>query len=99
MDHCVFSTLLLHPLVAFLPAHSCSGSFQAGGGLEADRGSHEELSSLPCGPAGGSKQKMQLDYNVYMAKYVNPQAPPRSPFADDSPGQSPESSPQTTKKV
>uniref|UniRef100_A0A8C7XL87 Testis expressed 2 n=1 Tax=Oryzias sinensis TaxID=183150 RepID=A0A8C7XL87_9TELE len=83
---------------AFLPAHSCSGSFQAGGGLEADRGSHEELSSLPCGPTGGSKQKMQLDYNVYMAKYVNPQAPPRSPFADDSPGQSPESSPQTTKK-
>uniref|UniRef100_A0A8C7XJ70 Testis expressed 2 n=1 Tax=Oryzias sinensis TaxID=183150 RepID=A0A8C7XJ70_9TELE len=84
---------------AFLPAHSCSGSFQAGGGLEADRGSHEELSSLPCGPTGGSKQKMQLDYNVYMAKYVNPQAPPRSPFADDSPGQSPESSPQTTKKL
>uniref|UniRef100_H2LYG5 Testis expressed 2 n=1 Tax=Oryzias latipes TaxID=8090 RepID=H2LYG5_ORYLA len=62
------------------------GGGLAGGGLEADRGSHEELSSLPCGPAGGSKQKMQLDYNVYMAKYVNPQAPPRSPFADDSPG-------------
>lgn len=42
---------------------------------------------------------MLLDYNVYMAKYVNPQAPQRSPTATDSPGQSPEGSPKTTKKV
>lgn len=42
---------------------------------------------------------MLLDYNVYMAKYVNPQAPQRSPTATDSPSQSPEGSPKTTKKV
>lgn len=45
------------------------------------------------------KQKMLLDYNVYMAKYVSPQAPMRSPTVTDSPGHSPESSPKTTKKV
>lgn len=42
---------------------------------------------------------MLLDYNVFMAKYVNPQAPERSPTATESPGHSPESSPKTTKKV
>ncbi|XP_018526440.1 testis-expressed protein 2 isoform X2 [Lates calcarifer] len=100
---------------AFLPSHSRSSSTQSGGGLEADsrsssRGSLEELSqsrqreasssSAPsCGSAAGMKQKMLLDYNVYMAKYVNPQAPQRSPTAPDSPGQSPESSPKTTKKL
>ncbi|XP_036003964.1 testis-expressed protein 2 isoform X1 [Fundulus heteroclitus] len=98
---------------ALLPAHSRSGSIQSGGGPEADsrgssRGSQEELSlprhretpaSLCSGSAGGMKQKMLLDYNVYMAKYVNPQAPPGSPAAADSPGHSPESSPKTTKKL
>nr|XP_046271900.1 testis-expressed protein 2 isoform X2 [Scatophagus argus] len=98
---------------AFLPSHSRSSSTQSGGGLEADsrsssRGSLEELSqsrqretssALSCGSTGGMKQKMLLDYNVYMAKYVNTQAPPRSPAASDSPGHSPESSPKTTKKI
>uniref|UniRef100_A0A3Q2QD18 Testis expressed 2 n=1 Tax=Fundulus heteroclitus TaxID=8078 RepID=A0A3Q2QD18_FUNHE len=99
--------------ISLLPAHSRSGSIQSGGGPEADsrgssRGSQEELSlprhretpaSLCSGSAGGMKQKMLLDYNVYMAKYVNPQAPPGSPAAADSPGHSPESSPKTTKKL
>ncbi|XP_071329848.1 testis-expressed protein 2 isoform X2 [Trachinotus anak] len=98
---------------AFLPSHSRSSSTQSGGGLEADsrsssRGSLEELSqtrhretssSVSCGSTAGMKQKMLLDYNVYMAKYVNPQVPPRSPTATDSPGNSPESSPKTTKKL
>ncbi|XP_059203098.1 testis-expressed protein 2 [Centropristis striata] len=98
---------------AFLPSHSRSSSTQSGGGLEADsrsssRGSLEELSlsrhrdpssALSSGSTGGMKQKMLLDYNVYMAKYVNPQAPQRSPTATDSPGPSPESSPKTTKKI
>ncbi|XP_033500649.2 testis-expressed protein 2 isoform X2 [Epinephelus lanceolatus] len=98
---------------ACLPSHSRSSSTQSGGGLEADsrsssRGSLEELSqtrhretpsALSCGSAGGMKQKMLLDYNVYMAKYVNPQVPQRSPTATDSPGPSPESSPKTTKKI
>lgn len=100
---------------AFLPSHSRSSSIQSAGGLEADsrsssRGSLEELSqsqsrhretsaALSCGSTAGLKQKMLLDYNVYMAKYVSLQAPPRSPTATDSPGNSPESSPQTTKKL
>uniref|UniRef100_A0A3B4U252 Testis expressed 2 n=1 Tax=Seriola dumerili TaxID=41447 RepID=A0A3B4U252_SERDU len=98
---------------AFLPSHSRSSSTQSGGGLEADsrsssRGSMEELSqsrhrdassSVSCGSTAGMKQKMLLDYNVYMAKYVNPQVQPRSPTATDSPGNSPESSPKTTKKL
>lgn len=103
-----------HPaLLAFLPSHSRSSSTQSGGGLEADsrsssRGSLEELSQyrhreassvLSCGSMGGMKQKMLLDYNVYMAKYVIPQASSKSPTATDSPGQSPESSPKTVKKV
>ncbi|XP_028268260.1 testis-expressed protein 2 isoform X2 [Parambassis ranga] len=98
---------------AFLPSHSRSSSTQSAGILEADsrsssRGSLEELSQSrhrepsvapPCGSTGGVKQKMLLDYYVYMAKYVNPQASSRSPTATDSPGQSPESSPKTTKKL
>lgn len=40
-----------------------------------------------------------LDYGVYMAKYVQPQAPLRSPTASEGAGQSPESSPQSTQKV
>ncbi|XP_028310935.1 testis-expressed protein 2 isoform X2 [Gouania willdenowi] len=100
---------------AFLPSQSRSGSIQSGGGVEADsrsssRGSLEELSqsqsryressaALACGSTGAIKQKMLLDYNVYMAKYVNPQAPPRSPTATDSPELSPVSSPKATKKL
>ncbi|XP_032443406.1 testis-expressed protein 2 isoform X1 [Xiphophorus hellerii] len=98
---------------AFLSAHSRSGSIQSAGGPEADsrgssRGSQEELSqprhretpaSLSSGSAGGMKQKMLLDYSIYMAKYVNPQAPPGSPPAVDSPGHTPESSPKATKKL
>ncbi|KAF7666384.1 hypothetical protein LDENG_00107880 [Lucifuga dentata] len=100
---------------AFLPSHSRSGSTHSGGGLEADsrcssRGSLDEPSqsqsrhrdppaALSFGSAAGLRQKMLLDYNVYMAKYVTPQAPMRSPTATDSPGQSPESSPKITKKV
>ncbi|KAK5885038.1 hypothetical protein CesoFtcFv8_018792 [Champsocephalus esox] len=98
---------------AFLSPHSRSSSPQLGGGLEADsrsssRGSLEELSqlrhrdpssALTCGSTAGMKQKMLLDYNVFMAKYVNPQAPQTSPTATESPGPSPESSPKTTKKA
>ncbi|XP_067333362.1 testis-expressed protein 2 isoform X1 [Channa argus] len=98
---------------AFLPSHSRSSSTHSAGGLEADsrsssRGSLEELSqsryrepssAFSCGSTRGMKQKMQLDYNIYMAKYVNPQAPLRSPNATDSPEQSPKSSPQTTRKL
>lgn len=98
---------------AFLPSHSRSSSIQSVGGLEADsrsssRGSLEELSqsrhrettaALSCGSTAGLKQKMLLDYNVYMAKYVSPQVPPRSPTATDSAGNSPDRSPQTTKKL
>lgn len=98
---------------AFLPSHSRSSSTQSVGGLEAEsrsssRGSLEELcqprhretsSALSCSSSGGMKQKMLLDYNVYMAKFVNPQPPQRSPAATDSPGHSPESSPKTTKKI
>ncbi|KAK7940338.1 hypothetical protein WMY93_003664 [Mugilogobius chulae] len=39
-----------------------------------------------------------LDYNVYMAKYVTTQAPPRSPTGKDSTGNSPESSPKAARK-
>lgn len=104
----VFRPLTHTPSSAFLPSHSRSGSTQSGGGLEADsrsssRGSleevpqsqprHRDTSSIP------QRQKMLLDYNVYMAKYVNPQPPLGSPTATGSPGHSPESSPRATKKV
>lgn len=105
-----------HPpsLLALLPSNSRSSSIQSGGGLEAEsrsssRGSLEELSQFrhreassapPCGSAGGTRQKMLLDYNVYMAKYINLQETQRTPTATDSPGPaSPESSPKTAKKV
>ncbi|KAL6102884.1 tex2 [Pungitius sinensis] len=99
---------------ALLPSNSCSSSVPSGGGLEAEsrsssRGSLEELSQFrhreassapPCGSAGGTRQKMLLDYNVYMAKYINLQETQRTPTATDSPGPaSPEGSPKTTKKV
>lgn len=100
---------------AFQPSHSRSNSNQSGGGLEADsrsssRGSLDELchpqsrhkegsSTLCSGSTTGMRQKMLLDYNVYMAKYVNPQPPPGSPTAPDSPEHSPESSPKATKKI
>lgn len=50
----------------------------------------------PCPTA--AKQKMLLDYNIYMAKYVTAQAPARSPTGKDSSGNSPESSPKATRK-
>ncbi|KAG7504351.1 hypothetical protein JOB18_007037 [Solea senegalensis] len=98
---------------AFLSSYSRSSSTQSGGGLEADsrsssRGSLEELaqlrhretsSFLSCGSTLGMKQKMLLDYSVYMAKYVNPEAPQENPAATDSPENSPVSSPKTTKKL
>uniref|UniRef100_H2UXU3 Testis expressed 2 n=1 Tax=Takifugu rubripes TaxID=31033 RepID=H2UXU3_TAKRU len=87
---------------AFLPSHTRAGSTHSCGGLEADsrsssRGSLEELSQARS--AGAAKQKMLLDYSVYMAKYVQHQAPIRSPTASESPGQSPDSSPKATKKM
>uniref|UniRef100_G3PCZ1 Testis expressed 2 n=1 Tax=Gasterosteus aculeatus aculeatus TaxID=481459 RepID=G3PCZ1_GASAC len=78
------------------------------GDRSSSRGSLEELSQFrhreassapPCGSAGGTRQKMLLDYNVYMAKYINLQETQRTPTATDSPGPaSPESSPKTAKK-
>lgn len=50
----------------------------------------------PC-PAA-AKQKLLLDYSIYMAKYVSAQAPARSPTGRDSSGNSPESSPQASRK-
>lgn len=110
----LIQNLLLLPtpclLLAFLLSHSRSGSSQSGGALEGDsrsssRGSLEELSqlrhretSLSCGSSGGIKQKILLDYNVYMAKYVN-QPGAQSPDVADSPENSPESSPKAVKKV
>ncbi|XP_052359313.1 testis-expressed protein 2 isoform X2 [Oncorhynchus keta] len=47
---------------------------------------------------GGVRQKMLLDYNVYMAKYVTPLPPLDSPPAS-SPSHSPEGSPGATKKL
>ncbi|XP_057716905.1 testis-expressed protein 2 isoform X1 [Corythoichthys intestinalis] len=58
---------------------------------------HRESSSGSSG--AGVRQKMFLDYNLYMAKYVNPQLEPASPVVTESPGHSPERSPKTTKKV
>ncbi|XP_077412526.1 testis-expressed protein 2 isoform X2 [Vanacampus margaritifer] len=101
------------PKSALQPSHSQSN--QSVGGQEADsgssdRGSSDELCHPPprhresssassCGPTGGVRQKMLLDYSLYMAKYVNPQPAPASPTAAESPGHSPERSPQTTKKM
>uniref|UniRef100_A0A3Q2Y7F6 Testis expressed 2 n=1 Tax=Hippocampus comes TaxID=109280 RepID=A0A3Q2Y7F6_HIPCM len=56
-------------------------------------------SASSCGPATGVRQKMLLDYNLYMAKYVHPQPAPTSPAAAQSPGHSPDRSPQTNQKV
>uniref|UniRef100_A0A4W5RL71 Testis expressed 2 n=1 Tax=Hucho hucho TaxID=62062 RepID=A0A4W5RL71_9TELE len=48
--------------------------------------------------AGGVRQKMLLDYNVYMAKYITPLPSLDSPPAS-SPSHSPEGSPGATKKL
>lgn len=107
-----FSAPLL-PISAFLSSHSRSSSVQSGaGGLEADsrsssRGSLEELPQLRHRDASSAlsasmRQKMLLDYSVYMAKYVNSQVTSSSPTAAaaaESPGHSPASSPRTAKKV
>ncbi|XP_054615772.1 testis-expressed protein 2 isoform X1 [Dunckerocampus dactyliophorus] len=97
------------PKSAFQPSQSHSN--QSVAGQEADSGSsgrgssdelchpqprHRESSSAS---SCGARQKMLLDYNLYMAKYVNPQPAPRSPTTAGSPEQSPERSPQTTKKM
>ncbi|CAL9693362.1 unnamed protein product [Knipowitschia caucasica] len=97
---------------AFLPALSRSSSPQAFVGLDAEsrstsQGSLEEVSqapgrskdlppaaTLPCPP----KQKLLLDYNVYMSKYVTAQALPRSPPGRDSAGSSPDGSPKAARK-
>lgn len=103
------------PISAFLSSHSRSSSVQSGaGGLEADsrsssRGSLEELPQprhrdAPSALSAGMRQKMLLDYSVYMAKYINSQVASSSPTAAvaataESPGHSPASSPRTAKKV
>ncbi|XP_061555658.1 testis-expressed protein 2-like isoform X2 [Phycodurus eques] len=92
-----------------------SHSDQSAGGHEADGGSGGRGSSdEPCHPrprrrdassapswcsAGGVRRKMLLDYNLYMAEYVDPRPAPTSPAAAQSPGRSPEGSPQTTRKM
>ncbi|KAM8823948.1 testis-expressed protein 2 isoform 1-T2 [Synchiropus picturatus] len=97
---------------AFQPSHSRSSSNQSGGGLEVEsrsssRGELDELchtQSRPrensSAPSTGStgKQKMLLDYNIYMAKYVNPPPPSTSPTPTMSCGNSPEGSPKTSRK-
>lgn len=82
--------------------------------MEADsrgssRGSLEELPQLrhrdaPSALSASMRQKMLLDYSVYMAKYVNSQVASSSPTAaaaaaPESPGHSPASSPRSRKKV
>nr|XP_006635545.1 PREDICTED: testis-expressed sequence 2 protein isoform X1 [Lepisosteus oculatus]XP_015211879.1 PREDICTED: testis-expressed sequence 2 protein isoform X1 [Lepisosteus oculatus] len=72
---------------AFLPSHSRSSS----------KGSVDEAlpQPRPKEPSASVRQKMLLDYTVYMAKYVPPQ--PGSPAA--SPLHSADSSPSTSKKL
>lgn len=87
--------------LAFLPPHTRPGSAHCGGPETDSRGSSRgSLEELPLSrTAGAAKQKMLLDYSVYMAKYVQHQSPIRSPAASESPGRSPDSSPKATKKV
>ncbi|XP_051905565.1 testis-expressed protein 2 [Hippocampus zosterae] len=96
------------PKSALQPPHSHSN--QPVVGQEADGGSSDEVCHPPprhresssassCGPATGVRQKMLLDYNLYMAKYVHPQPAPTSPAATQSPGHSPDRSPQTSLQV
>ncbi|XP_061830352.1 testis-expressed protein 2 [Nerophis lumbriciformis] len=95
------------PKSALQPSHSLSS--QSAAGQEADSGSSDELcnpqarhregsSASSCGATGWMRPKL-LDYNLYMAKYVNRHPAPSSPTPADSPGQSPERSPQTTNKI
>ncbi|MBN3314193.1 TEX2 protein, partial [Atractosteus spatula] len=76
-----------HQRGAFLPSHSRSSS----------KGSVDEVLPQPRPKelSAGVRQKMLLDYTVYMAKYVPPQ--PGSPTA--SPLHSADSSPSTSKKL
>ena len=89
--------LLLH--LGFLPTHSRSNS-QSGGlthSRSSSKGSVEEILSQPKSKelATSTRQKMLLDYNVYMAKCI-PQEH-ASPIA--SPVHSANSSPTAMKKV
>ncbi|KAL0993144.1 hypothetical protein UPYG_G00103780 [Umbra pygmaea] len=58
----------------------------------------DESSQKDPSQVGGVRQKMLLDYNVYMAKYVNPPALPDIP-PGSSPSHSPEGSPGAAKKL
>ncbi|XP_077590189.1 testis-expressed protein 2 [Stigmatopora nigra] len=79
-----------------------SHSNQSVGSQETDETSHpqhRQRESSSGSSSGGIRQKVFLDYNLYMAKYVNPQLEPTSPAATESPGHSPERSPKTIKKI
>lgn len=85
--------------LGFLPTHSSSSS-QSGGlthSRSSSKGSVDEILSQPKPKelAASTRQKMLLDYNVYMAKCI-PQEH-SSPIA--SPVHSANSSPTATKKV
>lgn len=85
--------------LGFLPAHSRSNS-QSGmltHSRSSSKGSAEEIASLPKQKdLGGSvRQKMLLDYSMYMAKCVPQES--RSPSV--SPVPSADSSPTAVKKV
>lgn len=91
--------LFFLPTLGFLPAHSRSNS-QSGiltHSRSSSKGSIEEMISQPKQKelTAGVRQKMYLDYNVYMAKYI-PQEH-TSPIA--SPVHSADSSPPAVEKV
>lgn len=97
----ILKMLLMHYCVILTPTCSFSGGALESDSRSSSRASLEDLSQSRHRETSsvGMKQKMMLEYNIYMAKYINPPAPLRSPNVTDSPGHSPESSPKTTKKV
>ncbi|KAJ8254254.1 hypothetical protein COCON_G00208660 [Conger conger] len=88
---------------AFVPSHS-RGNSQSGGLCHSRSSSRSSLDELltsqprPRELSSSVKQKMLLDYSVYMAQYVPP--PPASPATPaNSPEHSAESSPGASKKL
>ena len=104
VNMCPFPSLAPPP--AFVPSHS-RGNSQSGGlshSRSSSRSSLDELLTSQPRPRelnSGVKQKMLLDYSVYMAQYVPPE--PATPTAPATPANSPvhsaESSPGASKKV
>ncbi|XP_045066985.1 testis-expressed protein 2-like isoform X2 [Coregonus clupeaformis] len=89
------------PVGEFEPRSGCRCLIDWSHRLEAESRSSslmDEPSQKDPSLVGGVRQKMLLDYNVYMAKYVTPLPPLDSPPAS-SPAHSTEGSPGATKKL